>query len=95
VYKEAMLISSLDQLINKGNIKFIPNKRDPKIIINWRSITMLNVTYKIISKALSLKLKPLLPLIIHLEQTCFVKGRYILDNVIVVWEGMESRSIIY
>ena len=49
--------------------------------------------YKIITKGLSLKLRPLLPLIIRHEQTCFFKGCYILDNVIIVWEGMEWERV--
>jgi len=64
VYQEAMLTGSLGDLINKGNIKFIPKPGDPEIITNWRPITLLNVTYKIIPKALALKLRPLLPLIV-------------------------------
>ena len=89
VYQEAMHTGSLGALINKGNIKFIPKPSDQKIITNWRPITLLNVSYKIIAKALALKLHPLLPLIVRPEQTSFVQGRYILDNVIAVWEGMQ------
>ena len=39
--------------------------------------------------SLSLKIRHLLPQIIHPEQTGFIKSRYILDNIIDVWEGME------
>jgi hypothetical protein len=49
----------------------------------------LNVSYKIIAKALALKIRHLLPLIVRPEQTGFIKSRYILDNIIAVWEGME------
>lgn len=35
----------------------------------------------------------MLPLIIRPEQIGFIMGRYILDNVIIIWEGMEwARS---
>jgi len=49
----------------------------------------LNVSYKIIVIAITLKFRSILPLIIQPEKIGFVKGRYILDNVIIVWEGME------
>lgn len=38
---------------------------------------------------MALKIRHLLPQIMHLEQTDFIKSRFILDNIIVVWEGME------
>lgn len=49
----------------------------------------MNVSYKIIAKALSLKIQHLLPQIICREKTRFIKSWYILDNIIAVWEGME------
>ena len=93
VYKEALVSGSLGSMLNKGNIKFIPKPEDPKMITNWLPITLLNVSYKTIVKALGLKVWPLLPLIIRPEQIGFIMGRYILDNVIIIWEGMEwARS---
>jgi hypothetical protein len=31
----------------------------------------------------------LVSLIVHKEQTSFIKGRFILDNLIIDWEGLE------
>ena len=56
VYLEAYNSHSLGNIINKGNIKFIPKASDREDICNWRPITLLNVSYKIIAKALSLKI---------------------------------------
>lgn len=89
VYLEAFHSNSLGEMINKENIKFIPRAGDPEDICNWRPITLLNVCYKIIAKSLALKIRHLLPLIVRSEQTGFIKSRYILDNIIAVWEGME------
>ena len=61
---------------------------DKKILAS-RSIIFLNVSYKIIANDLSLKIHHLLPQIICLEQMGLIKSCYILDNIIVVWEGME------
>ena len=46
--------------------------------------------YKIISKVIVNRLKPLIPNIISLEQSGFVKGRQILDEVILVHEVIHS-----
>ena len=89
VYLEDYNSYSLGSIINKGNIKFIPKASDPEDICNWRLVTLLNVSYKIIAKDLSLKIHHLIPQIIRPKKTSFMKSQYILDNIIVVWEGME------
>ena len=46
----------------------------------WRSISLLTIDYKIISKVMSLRLKQILPNIIHENQLCSVTGRSIHDG---------------
>ena len=48
---------------------------------NWRPISLLNVDYKLISKVLANRLRCVLGKIIHMDQTCAVPGRSILDNI--------------
>lgn len=60
VYKEALASRYLGSIINRGNICFIPKEGDLELITNWRHITLLNVSYKIIAKALDLKLRIIL-----------------------------------
>ncbi len=55
-------------------------------IQKWRPITILNTVYKILAKAISLRLQPLLPQLIHVSQTGFIKERSILDNITTFWE---------
>lgn len=43
VYLEDFYSNSLGNLINIGNIKFIPKSRDPLDICNWNPITLLNI----------------------------------------------------
>jgi hypothetical protein len=50
---------------------------------------MLGSTYKIVSKSLANKLQPFLPSWTRPNQTSFVKSRFILDNVFLVFEAME------
>ena len=84
VYLEAYHSKSLGAIINKGNIKFIPKAGDPEDIWNWQPITLLNVSYKIIAKTISLKICHLLPLIVWPEKTGFIKSKYIIDNIIAL-----------
>ena len=69
-------ISSTSQ--RQAIIKLIEKKdRDKSVIQNWRPISLLNVDLKIISKALSEKLKKVLPDLISSQQTAYVKKREI------------------
>ena len=56
---------------------------------NWRPISLLNVDYKIGSKALATRLKKILPEIIHESQCAYVKGRTIFDAVRSLNDVME------
>ena len=46
--------------------------------------------YKIISKVIANRLKPLLPGIISLEKSRFVEGQQILDGIITAHEAIHS-----
>ena len=50
---------------------------------------MLNSAYKIYAKAIALRLCNHMKEWINKEQKGFIKGRYILDAIIAIWEGME------
>ena len=48
---------------------------------NWRTIMLLNVDYKIATRALAKCLQVIMTSIINSDQTGYVKGRYIGENV--------------
>ena len=50
---------------------------------------MLNVDYKIATKAIANRVKKVLPKIIHNSQTGFLKGRYIGENIRQIFETLE------
>lgn len=52
-------------------------KNDRAEIANYRSISLLNSDYKIMTKALAIKLAQVAPRLIHLSQAGFVPGRNI------------------
>ena len=51
------------------------------ILKKWRPIPLLNVDYKIASKALALRLKKVLSAIINNAQTGYVEGRFTGENI--------------
>ena len=56
---------------------------------NWRPITILNISYKIIAKLLANRITKVLDSIILMTQTRFIKGRFILENLVTSWETMH------
>lgn len=56
-------------------------KKDRREIANYRPITLLNSDYKILTKALALKMARTVPSIIHENQAGFVPGRSITDQI--------------
>ena len=50
---------------------------------------LLNVDFKIAAKAIAKRLEPILGPLIHPDQTGFVKGRYIGENIRLINDVME------
>ena len=62
-------------------ISLIFKKGDRLLHKNWRPISLLNVDYKLCSRTLAGRLLKVLHHVIHSDQTCGVRGRYIGENV--------------
>ena len=66
----------------RGIIKLIPKKdAEPYLIKNWHPISLLNCAYKIAAKAIANRFKQVLPNLIDNDQTGFLKGRFIGENI--------------
>ena len=59
---------------------------------NWRPITLLNVDCKVATKAFAKRIESLLPKLVHSDQTGFIKGRYIGQNIRLIIDIMEHRK---
>ena len=67
----------------QGVISLIPKKeKNPLLLKNWRPISLLNVDYKIVAKAIAIRIKSCLEGIINRDQTGFMKNRYIGENIV-------------
>lgn len=56
-------------LLKKGDLQ------DPK---NWRPVLLLSGDYKVLSNALALRLREVMPEVVHVDGTYYVPGRLII-----------------
>ena len=85
------LIDALNMSFSKGHlsisqrrglITLLPKKNKPRQYLkNWRPITLLNCDYKIAAKSIATRIKKILPHLINNDQTGFLKGRFIGENI--------------
>lgn len=80
----------VDPEMNKTSLVLIPKIKNPTYIQDFRPISLLNTGYKILSKILVGRLKPLMPDLISPLQTGFIKGRHTLENFIIAQEMIHS-----
>jgi mannosylglycoprotein endo-beta-mannosidase len=72
--------------LNFGVLSLIPKDNNADHITQFRPIALINVIFKIISKAFAMKLDPIADRIICPNQTTFIKERFILDGVLALQE---------
>nr|KAJ0194091.1 hypothetical protein LSAT_V11C800426490 [Lactuca sativa] len=77
---------NIDKGCNSSFITLVPKSKDPNTFDDYRPISLIGSTYKIISKVLVERLKKVIPLVISPTQSAFIKDRYILDGPLIVNE---------
>ena len=93
------LVSTLNHSFEKGElsasqkqaiITLIEKKdKDKRLIKNWRPISLINVDIKVASKAIANRLKAVIHNLISVDQTAYVKGRFIGESIRVINDLIE------
>lgn len=84
-FQECCLCESM----KTSHTQLVFKKGDKKNLKNWRPISLLNVDYKICSKALSNRLSRVLHKIVSPNQTCSVPGRSISSNLTLLRDTLN------
>ena len=77
-----------------GIVTIIPKgDKDPRYLGNWRSLTLLNTFYKLISSVLADRMKPILDIIIGGGQKSYIPGRYIGDVTRTTYDLFQYAKV--
>jgi hypothetical protein len=76
--------------LNYDIITFIPKEPNARDMKKFRPISLGNCSLKIISKAMSNRIAPIGHRIISMNQTAFIKSRFILESVVAAHEVIHE-----
>jgi len=80
----------LPEGVNDTAIVLIPKVQFPETLKEYHPISLCNVIYKVVSKCLVNRLRPLLDELIAANQSAFIPGRLITDNALIAFECIHA-----
>ncbi|CAM2116433.1 unnamed protein product [Caretta caretta] len=89
VWAESLQSGVLPLSCRRAVLALLPKKGDLRDLRNWRPVSLLSTDYKIVAKAISLRLGSVMTDVIHPDQTYTVLGRSIFDNLFLVRDLLE------
>lgn len=92
-YNFAFKNGKLSSEQRRGILSIIPKKdKDLRWLKNWRPLSLLNTDYKILTKILATRLQKVVDSIISQDQSGYIKGRFIGENVRTIADIIEYTS---
>lgn len=76
--------------VNNTFITLIAKKDNPIVVEDFRPISCCNVIYKCITKIIALRMRKILDGLISSNQSYFISGRAIQDNILLAHEIVRN-----
>ena len=86
--EDSRITGKIQKSLNSTFLALIPKENSPRTFGDYKPITLCNLCYKLISKVITNRIKPILSRVLSVEQLGFLKGKQILDVV-----GMTHECI--
>lgn len=78
--------------LNSSFITLIPKIPSPQKIDDYRPISLIGGLYKIVAKVLAERLSRVIDLVIADNQIAFIKGRQIMDGILILNEALDEAK---
>lgn len=76
--------------VNSTILALVPKKTDSMEMRDYQPIACCNVLYKVVSKILANRLKLLLPRVVAENQSAFIRGMLLMENVLLASELVKN-----
>ena len=73
----------------RGILSLLYKKDDKTCLNNWRPISLLNTDYKIMAHVQAQRLKNVIHKLIHTDQSGYIKGRNINNNIRLIQDVID------
>lgn len=82
----------MNSSLNPTFTVLISKKTNSKFVSVFKSISLYNVLYKVVSKVITNRLKPLMHSIILATQSALIPRRIIMDNILLAHELLHTMK---
>ena len=90
--KWAQRKSEIGGFTNATHLALLPKENQPSSFYRFQPISLCNSSYKILTKIIATRLKPILPSLISENQGGFLANRQISDSILLVQEAIHSSQ---
>ncbi|CAM2119626.1 unnamed protein product [Caretta caretta] len=89
IWAESLQSGVLPLSCRRAVLALLPKKGDLRDLQNWHSVSLLSTDYKIVAKAIWLRLGSMMADVIHPDQTYTILDHSIFDNLFLVRDLLE------
>lgn len=76
--------------MNSSFISLVPKVKLPSLVKDFRPISLINCSLKLLSKILTSRITSVMDKLISPNQTCFIRGRQISEGILITNEVVHS-----
>ncbi|CAN0914973.1 Transposon TX1 uncharacterized 149 kDa protein [Linum grandiflorum] len=91
--REWLRQGELPLFVQDTTIVLLPKGERPQSMKDWRPISLCNVLYRLVAKVLANRLRRIMPNLVAEEQSAFVTGRSIVDNILIAFETLHGMKL--